>query len=175
VTKYADNFLSEISGLGHLDYLKVTIQEPEAYAINRLVVVEFNALGPNEIRVQGVRESWVLGRAEAIGAFLKRYESSLVTTYRKFGLNLNTVIFLAMLVVIPEIRELSARGIFVGSVFLLLLLLLWLHRRFIPNASIYLTEEKPNAFVRAWPTILSWLVAGSSSLAAAMIYRWLTP
>jgi hypothetical protein len=174
VTKYASDFISEVASLGSLEYLKVTIQEPEAYGINRVVIVELSAFGSNEVRVQGIRESWVIGRAEALASFLRKYQSNLVTKYRKFGLNLNSVIFVAMLVLIPEIATLSARAMFVGATFVLLLGLLWFHQRFIPNASIQLTEAKPNAFVRAWPTILSWVVAASASLIAALVFRWLT-
>ena len=174
VTKFASDFISEAMGLGSLEYLKVAIQEPEAHGINRVVIVELNAFGSNEVRVQGIRESWVIGRAEALASFLRKYQSNLVTTYRKFGLNLNSVILAAVLVLIPEIATLSERAIFVGSTCALLLGLLWFHKRFIPNASILLTESKPNALVRAWPTILSWVVAASASLIAALVFRWLT-
>ena len=55
--------LSVIWGrLGTLRYLKLLIQEPEAYGINRLAVVELNAAGANEVRVQGVQESWLWGK-----------------------------------------------------------------------------------------------------------------
>ncbi len=38
VTKYADDFLENFEGLEKINYLKVVIQEPEAYGINRVVV-----------------------------------------------------------------------------------------------------------------------------------------
>jgi len=174
VTKYAVDFIKEIPTLGRLNYLKVTVQEPDAYGVNRLVVVELRAFGDNEIRVQGVRESWVVGRSEALAAFLRRHQSRLVTSYRKFGLNLNSVIFLAMLVLIPEIGTLEARVAFVAATVVLLILLLWAHSKFIPNASLVLTDKRPNVFIRAWPTILSWLVAASASLGAALVFYWLT-
>jgi hypothetical protein len=147
VTKYASDFISEVASLGSLEYLKVTIQEPDAYGINRVVIVELSTFGSNEVRVQGIRESWVIGRAEALASFLRKYQSNLVTRYRKFGLNLNSVIFVAMLVLIPEIATLSDRAMFVGATFALLLGLLWFHQRFIPNAAIQLTEAKPNAWL----------------------------
>lgn len=174
VTKYAVDFEREVSTLGRLDYLKVTVQEPDEYGINRLVVVELNAFGKNEVRVQGIRESWVIGRAEALATVLRKNQSSLVTGYRKFGLNLNSLIFLAMLVLIPEIDTFWARVTFVGATIALLTLLLWAHSKFIPNASILLTGAKPNIFAKAWPTLLSWLVAASASLVAAMVFYWLT-
>jgi len=174
VTKYAEDFLAEMPDLGTLSYLKIHIQEPDAHGINRIVVVELRAFGINEIRAQGVNESWVIGKAEAIAGLLRRHQNSLITTYRKFGLNLNQLIFLAMLVAIPEITSLGRRALFVAAVFLLLTSLLWVHSRFIPNATIRLTGSPPTALARVWPTIVSWLFAVIASLVAAYLYTWLT-
>jgi len=174
VAKYAADFVQEFSAIGELDYLKITVQEPDAHGLNRLVVVELNASGSNELLVQGIRESWVVGRSEALASFLRTYQSNLVTTYKRFGLNINSVIFLAMLVLIPEIESLRDRVLFVVATVVLLGLLYQVHARFIPNTSVSLGEARANAFVRAWPTILSWLVAASASLVAALLYRWFT-
>lgn len=174
VTKYAEAFVTEAPNLGKIDYLKIFVQEPDAHGINRLVAIELRAFGTNEIRVQGTRESWVVGRSETLAAFLKKHQSNIVTNYRKFGLNLNSIIFLAMLVAMPEIGTWQRRTAFVIATIALLVMLFWAHSKFIPNASFVMTETKPNAFTRAWPTILSWLVAASASLTAAFIFYWLT-
>ena len=115
-----------------------------------------------------------MGRSEALASFLRNYQSKLVTTYKKFGLNINSMLFLVMLVAIPEIQSLSDRVIFVLAMVVLLGVLYWVHARFIPNTSVSLVEARANAFVRAWPTILSWLVAASASLVAALLFRWIT-
>jgi len=174
ITKYADDFLRDAPSLGTLKYLKVTIQEHEAYGINRVVVVELRAFGENEIRVQGVQESWVVGKAETLASILKRYQSTLVTTYKKFDLNLNQFIFTGMLVVMPSIATWQNRAVFAAVVFILLTFMLWLHARFIPNASIKMTAAKPTWFSRVWPSLVSWLGAITASLIAALIFYWLT-
>lgn len=79
------------------------IQEPEAYGINRDIVVEQVANSVSKVRVSGINESWVLGKAESIFQTLKPKQNSLVTTYRKYGFNLNGAIFFAMLITIPDI------------------------------------------------------------------------
>jgi hypothetical protein len=86
VTKYLEDFKDEASTLRKLTRLKLTIQEPEAHGINKLVVLDLPALGQNEIRVQGINETWVTGKAEATMRMLRSFESGLVTTYKKFGL-----------------------------------------------------------------------------------------
>lgn len=174
VTRYFEDFQKEATGLGELRSLKVTIQEPEAHGINKVVIVELNALGQNEIRVQGINESWVVGKAEAIARTLRTFEKGLVTTYKKFGLTLNEVIFLAMIILIPAIESLRQRAVFVAIVVMLLRFLYWLHSRIIPNAVIYLGEKEPTVFQRVWPSILSWLVAATASLAAAFVFYWFT-
>lgn len=174
VTKYVDDFLLEATALGDIEYLKIQVQEPEAHGINKLVVIEFNAHGANEVRVQGIRESWVVGKAEMLSGFLKNHQPTLVTTYKRFGLNLNSVIFLAMIILLPSIDSLTNRAIFVFGVVAIQQALLAIHVRFVPNASIHVGEAPPPVIERLWPTALSWIVAASSSLAAALLFYWLT-
>lgn len=174
VTKYAEDFIREIDTLGEINYLKVTIQEPEAYGINKGVILELVENGISEVRVSGINEAWVLGKANSIAEEIKPSQNTLVTTYRKYGLNINTIIFLAMLVAMPEITIWPKRAIFVVTVFILLFFLYLLHSKFIPNTVIFLTEQKPSFFRKVWPTILSWLIAVSSSLFAAWIFYLLT-
>jgi hypothetical protein len=70
ISKYANEFMDDPSKPDELRYLKLVIQEPEAYGINRFVSVELTADGANEIRIQGVQESWVRGKAETVASFL---------------------------------------------------------------------------------------------------------
>jgi hypothetical protein len=174
VSKYASDFLLEVSGIGDLGYLKIFVQEPDSHRLNKLVVVELSAGGSNEILVQGTRESWVVGRSVALSNFLDLYKSGLVTTYKRFGLNLNSVVFFLVLVLAPEIKSMWDRFLFVSASALLLGGLYWVHSRFIPNASISLAQPRATAFARAYPTMISWLVAVTASLVAALIFEWIT-
>lgn len=173
-TKYFEDFQKEATTFGDLRRIKINIQEPEAHGINKVVTIELNPTGQNEIRAQGINESWVVGKAEAIARTLRPFERGLVTTYKKFGLTLNQGIFLAMLVFIPAIESFWQRGVFVAVVVALLNVLYWLHSKFIPNTIIYLGEKEPTVFQRVWPSILSWLAAATASLAAAYVFYLLT-
>lgn len=174
VTKYSSDFLQEFGEIGELNYLKILVQEPESKGLNRVVMVELNSAGTNELLVQGTRESWVVGRSEALEAFVARFTSPLVTTYKRFGLNINSVILLAMIIAVPEIDPWVERTYFVVATVAVLLGLYWLHTKFIPNTAIALTADQPGVLGRAWPTVLSWLFAVSASLVAALIFRLLT-
>lgn len=173
-TKYSEDFIREIDTLGEIHYLKITIQEPEAHGINKVVVLELVENGVSEVRVSGISEAWVLGKAESIAEEIKPNQNVLVTTYRKYGLNINVIIILVMLVLIPEFSNWPRRAIFVVAVYVLLMFLLLLHRKFIPNTAIYLTKQDPSFLKRTWPTILSWLIAVSSSVVAAFLFYFLT-
>ncbi|MBI3703441.1 MAG: hypothetical protein HY244_06245 [Rhizobiales bacterium] len=94
ISRYASDPQSDLARLGELRYLKLLIQEPEAYGINRFALVELNASGVNEIRVQGVQESWVVGKAESVASLLRTHQKTLSTTFRTFGLNINGLLAL---------------------------------------------------------------------------------
>lgn len=174
VTKYLEDFQREAAALGELRRIKLTIQELEAHGINKVVVVDLNSLGRNEIRVQGINESWVVGNGEAIARMLRVSEKGIVTTYKKFGLTLNQIIFLVMLVLIPAIASLWQRAVFVLFVGLLLVILFRLHSRFIPSAALFFGEKEPTVFQRAWPSLVSWLITVTATLAATLLFFWLT-
>lgn len=173
VTKYADDFMAEAAMLGTLTYLKLQIQEHEAHGINKIAVVELRRYGSSEIRAQGINESWVIGRAEALAARLKRHQNSLLTAYKKFGLNINQAIFLAMLILIPQFTSIEKRATFVVLVFSTLHALLWLHSRIVPNADIRVSSPEPSQFRRIWPSLVSFLFAVLTSVTASYIYAWL--
>lgn len=85
VSKYAADFEAEKDRLTDIKYLKLAISEPEAYGINRFASVELNANGENEVRTQGIQESWVIGKAEALASLLRTHEKFLVTSVRNSG------------------------------------------------------------------------------------------
>lgn len=126
---------------------------------------ELNSEGQNEVRTQGIHEPWVVGTAEGIARTLKESEKFLWTTFRKFGLGLNQIIFVAMLVFIPEIASVGYRVGFVALVMVLLIGLLWIHGHLIPNMIVY-PKAEPTAVQRALPTVISWLATVASALAA---------
>lgn len=174
VSRYDDQFLSDMPNLDRLDYLKINIQEQEAHGINRVVTVELSSFGTNEVRVQGIRESWVTGKSETILGFLRTHDRALVTTYRKFGLNINGAIFVGMLIVMPSISSWQNRLFFALGVFLLLFVLLTVHARLIPNTTIILGNERPTMWSRSWPTLLSWIVTVTTTVAGGLLLYWLT-
>ncbi len=172
--RYFDDFEKDAHKNQSIQYLKLSLQEPEAHGINKLAVIELDSEGRNDVITQGIYESWVVGKAESVARHVRRHENSLVTNVKKFGLGLNQIIFGTMLVFIPEIETLERRAIFAAIVFGLLMALVWAHQRFLPNVVLYMAPRKPGLLARAWPAILSWVIAATASLAAAVAFYLLT-
>lgn len=173
VTKYVEDFLKTARQLGTLTYFKATIQEHEVKGINKVVILELRASGSNEITVQGAQESWVVGKAETVAAAIRQHQKPLITSYKKFGLGLNQIVFVLMIVAMPSISDWSYRMIFAISVVALLAALLWVHTKWIPNASVVLGTGSPNWVNRNWLSILSWVGGILSAVIAAKLVEWL--
>ena len=174
LTTYLETFYKTASTLGPLRRFKFHIQEPEEHGINRVITIDLNTAGSNEVMVQGINESWVIGRAEIIARVLRGYESGLVTNYKKFGLTLNQFIYLAMLAAIPSIEAFLDRAVFVVAVVVILQFLYWLHSKFIPVLIVYPSDPAASVWERLRPTALSWLIATSSAVAASGVFLLLT-
>ncbi len=174
LTTYLESFNKNAASLESLSRFKFHIQEPEEHGINRVITIDLNSAGTNEVMVQGISESWVIGRAETISRTLRRYESPLVTNYKKFGLTLNQIIYLAMLAAIPSIESFRDRAIFVVAVVIILQGLYRIHSKFIPGLVVYPSDPTPTIWERIGPSISSWVIAATSALVASYVFLLLT-
>lgn len=174
VIKYEADFFQESNSLGELNGIKLSIQDIPSNHSNRIVNVDLYPKENSEIRISGSNESWVLGKAESLKNQFSRFTNKTVTNYKRFGPVLNSLIFFIMLIFIPEINPIVNRAIFVGSVLVLLLVMILIHKRFVPNTKIFLADIQPSIWKRSWPSVLSWFVSLTSSLIASLIYYYLT-
>ncbi len=175
VTRFASDFLSHMDEVDEIRSLKIFIQErDDAPGINKTVNVDLLEKNGSAVRVSGIKESWVVGKAESISRQIRNYQNWIVTNYRKYGLNLNGLIFLIMLVLIPEISTWPKRLLFVGIIYSLLASLYGVHSKLIPNTVILAGGRLPGFFTRNWPSILSWVITFTGSLAAALVFWLLT-
>jgi len=174
VTKYADSFMRSIGQLQDLRNIKLFIQEPEVAGINRTVNIDLLESGGSTIRTSGVNESWVVGKAESLRRSLARFENNVVTNYRKYGLNFNSFIFLLMIAFVPEISTWPKRLLLVAAVVILLAMLYSIYSKLIPNTLILLSQRTTGFWARAWPSVLSWLLAVTSALIAGWLLQVLS-
>ncbi|POF95588.1 hypothetical protein [Pseudomonas putida] len=174
VTQHAKDFVLSMAALKRLTYLKLFIQEPDDFNVNKIAFVELVEQGVNRVVVQGVREVWVEGKAQTLRGELMKNEKSIITNFKKFGLNLNQIALFVMIVVMVDFQSFWMRvgiGVFVLS---LIKFVGWLHVTFIPNASIVLVDVKDTWASRWGASIFSWVSALTTTVIGGYIIYLLT-
>ncbi len=171
VTQHGKDFLAQMGGHKKLTYLKVFMQEPDEFGVNRFAFAELAEPGSNRVVAQGVREIWVEGKAQMLRSELAKNEKSIITNFKKFGLNLNQVALFVMIVAITYVPEFWMKAVVGLLVFGLIKFIGWLHVTFIPNASIRLTDVKETWITRWGSSIFSWVATlASTVLGGYLIY-----
>lgn len=167
---YADEFESILDDLPELRYLKISIQEPEMYGLNRNAMIELTAWGENTIRVQSVQEAWAIGKAEALSRHVLGFQRKLATQFRKFGLTVNVMITVAALAALPGLPTFWQRLAFGASAFAVQSLITYFHRQYVPNFTLFPTKRKSNWIGRLGPGVVSWAITIIGGVFAAVIY-----
>lgn len=171
VTQHGKDFIAQMGRNKKLTYLKVFLQEPDEFGVNKFAFAELADQGFNRVVVQGVREIWVEGKAQMIRSELEKYEKSLATNFKQFGLNLNQLALFMMIVIMSYVPEFWMKVSVGILVFGLIKFVGWLHVTFIPNASIRLAEVKETWVTRWGSSIFSWVATlVSTVLGGYLIY-----
>ncbi|WP_027921735.1 hypothetical protein [Pseudomonas sp. URMO17WK12:I12] len=174
VARYSKDFVAQMDALKKLTYLKLFIQEPDEFGVNKVVMVELIDHGVNRLVVQGVREIWVEGKAHTLRSELTMNEKSLATNFKKFGFNLSQLALFVMIVVIVDVPSFWTR-VGIGALVLVLIKFVdWVHVTFIPNATIRLTDDKDNWITRWGSSMFSWLSTLTITILGGVIVYWLT-
>lgn len=173
ISQYAEDFLSQSLPDVALRSLKINVQEPEAHGINKVATIELNSFS-NLVRTQGIQESWVVGKGEAVAAFCKRFKSPIATNYKKFGISVFQALGLAALVWMVEIESAWWRGAFIAVASFSLAFLSFAHAKLIPNVAVYPQRSAPRWLARFWPALLSWGLTIVGTIASGYLLHVLT-
>jgi len=173
-TCFFEEFLTHASEVSVIRYLKLYIHHHDPAGGSRSAAIELTSESDNTILIQGPNEAWVTGMADTLVRHLRRYESPTLTNIKKYGLGLNQLIFLAMLVFISEIESWERRVAFIAVVFVLLIFLVKMHEKFLPNFLILVSQENPNPFTRLWPTFISVIIGVIATAVSAFGYTYLS-
>mgnify|MGYP001176596960 CR=1 FL=1 len=171
-SRYLPDFKSLTFNEERAEVAKLYVQERGPRDLDRIVSVEF---GPqvNVAMTQGADEAWVLGMLEKLKGYVRPYERSYATNIKRLGFGINQVLAAGTIVVLPGIATLFDRAILVVAVIALMAVVVKLHNHYLPFAAIYL-RAKPNGLAsRIAPTLLSWLIAVTASVAASLIAAYL--
>ena len=174
VTQHGKDFIAQMGAYKNLTYLKIFMQEPDEFGVNRFAFAELAEPGFNRVVAQGVREIWVEGKAQMLRSELAKNERSIITTFKKFGLNLNQVALFVMIVAITYVPEFWMKILIGILVFGLIKFVGWLHMVFIPNAHIRLADVKETWITRWGSSIFSWVATVASSVLGGYLIYVLT-
>ena len=165
---HADEFENAVTNVEKLAALRITVQAPAGGGFRKILTID---LGPiyNRVTTNGPDEAWVLGEAEATVSSLRMREQKLSTAIGRYRININQIVFLGALVVMPEL-PLQERAIFFTSVVALILFADKITARLVSNFAIDLKRDRPNFWESIGPTALSWIVSVTSGVAASVVY-----
>ena len=127
---------------------------------------------PSILFVSGDDKVWVEGKAAQIKEFLDYHESKVTHILRNYGGVLNSIIFLAMLALLPSIQYLRQRVIVVVVAFMLLMSLMY-SWRLQANTKIFLREAKSTWYQKNSGTLLVLLEVALTALVAYLIHRFI--
>jgi hypothetical protein len=167
---YSGDFAAILAQLPEQRYLKLSVQEPDLYGINRSAIVELNATGENVVRVQGVQESWVIGKAQTLHDHVQSFQKKLATQFRRFGLNVNVIISLVALAALPGLAGFWRRLAFVLSVALTQFGIGFFHQRYVPNFILYPVKRKTTLLGKIGPGVVSWGITILGGVVVLIIY-----
>lgn len=163
---YYDDFI-KIDDLGVLTYLRLFISEPEDKGINRSINIQLRAHGVNELVVQGMTESWVLGEAQIMSKYLSKFKDKIRNSFNKCLGALQLVAMLGMIVLIASVDNISTRVLIAIGTFLLIYVAPKLFSRLFPNAIINMgggTSHPVNKLLAQGGSWIIGFVAVTSSL-----------
>lgn len=170
-----EEFFDDQSNPDILDNLKVSISERALGIGYREVIISFPKGWGEEptLTVFGEDGTWVEGKVARLLAFLRNYESRARTFYRRFGPATNSIIFLTMLVMLPSIKSIFHRTVFVTIVSISLLGLLWLHRSLVSGIKVFLGKETLSFWERHKEGILGNVISAIVWGSILALYKWI--
>ena len=156
----------------HAILFRVYSRERQASGIDRIVIVEF---GPevNFVMTQGADEAWVLGVREKLRNSIEPFERKYATSYKKFGFGFNQLLFVGAIVYLPSLTSLSFRAALMIGILVIIGFVTWVHRHYLPFATLFLGRNQKGFLARSSPIALSWIVAVTSAVAATLLATYL--
>jgi hypothetical protein len=168
-----DNLLADPSVPAVIYNLIVSANEPAVQAGTKTVVLNLKKADANTLFVSGYDRIWVEGKAAEVKEFLDEHQSKATYILRNYGQTLNSLIFLAMLALLPSIPSLRNRGIVVVFVFALLMLLFY-SWRLAANTKIFLREAKSAWYEKNAGWLLVLFEVGLTAWVAYLIHRFIS-
>ena len=170
-SRFIEDFKNLTFETERADVLKIFVRGPEIEGISNVVSIEF---GPefNEIMTQGADEAWVLGTLEALKRLLRKHERNYATRFKRVGFGFNQLLVAGAVVYLPSIDSLQNRVLFFGGISVIVVVVNWLHRKFLPHAAIHLATGRKRWADFTSP-LWSWFIAVTAAVVATLLAAFL--
>lgn len=168
VTQYADDFNSRRDLPRFVREMKFTISE-SGPPIPKSILINLFA-NQTKIFCQSDNTTWTTGAHEELRSVLASHSNWLRAQFQKYGLNLNSLILLIMIILMPDLPVVS-RFVFVAFVIAVIALVVVFHR-VSTRTTVYLDDTKSSAVARALPSIGVAVAGAAATAIAAKVYSF---
>ena len=157
--------------------MSVAINEHNIQKGYKVVNLNFKPTEDSNANVSGENPTWVNGRTAEIQDYIDRYKSKSNIIFTKFGPIVNGILFLMVLILLPSINSIFARGLLMTVTMLLLLMLSHIFKNWFPKAIVYLGEKDLTFWEKNKDSILAGLItagvmASVVSLSTYLVRNW---
>ncbi len=166
IAKYADSYLTSQDYLTNVDSFLLTVQVPMGSFVNILTLI-LNQHDPSRIISQSGDLVWSHSTPMMIKEYLIERSSKFLGYFKRYGLELNGLIFLFLLTVLPSF-EFRARLIFMVA-FIIFVFSYRLGYRWVSQTIIQINAEQPSSFKDRFPKLTYLLVTLLSAVISASI------
>ncbi len=169
---FLDNFKQMAVTEKYIPSLKLFASEPDFGGLDKIAQVEFGQQS-NMAMTQGANEAWTLGELEKLKREIGNFERSFVTK-KYYSFSFNQFMLVTAIVALPSLASILSRAFLVIAVVVLAFLVIKLHNKFLPHASIYLGVNDESKFMRTiLGSVFSWTLGLGANLIAALLAAYL--
>jgi hypothetical protein len=123
------------------------------------------------VYVSGYDRIWVEGKAKQIEVVLMDYQNRMIGFWRKYGINANAIVFLALVGILPSVSSIVDRLKVIVVTFILLVVLKQSWTRAV-NTRVFLHEKLVPFHIRYAEYIVTLIAAFISAIVALLIQRY---
>lgn len=166
IAKYADNYLTSASNFSDIDSLLVNVQMPMGNFVNTLTLI-LNQHDSSRIISQSNDQVWSYSTPIMIKEYLIERSGRFLGYFKRHGLELNGLIFLLLLTVLPSF-SFKSRLIFVITFIIFAVSYRWGYR-WVSQSIILPNAEQSSSFKDKYPKLTYILLTLLSAIISATI------
>ncbi|WP_147418742.1 hypothetical protein [Sphingobium terrigena] len=158
IVHQADAYLARRDRPDIIKDMSIVREEIVSTGFKKIATVNLNDSGENNISVSSPDELWTSAVSQRLESFMGQFTSVFTGILRKHGLNINSLILLCVLIVIPDYKINTRIFIAIGAI--LIILAIAGSHKFIRFARVYLDPDRPkNPYSKEVPSAIMALIA----------------